>query len=869
MNQRKNERKYTAGCGSRYLAAAALVTGLVSASAWSGPDRFEIDRARWEAKRDRLEVRGEGLKDHVVTVSNAFDSTQVLGSERIDDDDWRIRVSGLDPVPCRVRASLSDGQSLEAEVRDAPADCAPKTVQQPPPPDSPEPQPDGAVSINSTGQNSTAVGIDPETAGPVPEQPFAGNSAYKVLAINDLGMHCGDFDTRIASILPPFQVLLAQVIRRGEEPDILGPEEAEVVYSAVSNPNDPILNEPSTFTGVAPDGSVFKTNFWEIATQAYGPFYPPGILDAFYDPNDPAANVDIGLPVPNVEELYIGHDGMLNSGDESLVATQHAMPGITGAYLFNTPHSAEEYYRDKPFFVNFPFGYVAEELNWFEAAGIPFAAYDDFGRENPYPLVRVQAIVGNETVASTDTVLPISGEASCKNCHSADVEMSDDAPHAGSALQALTDAGIDVATAFDADPVYGEVPLNVSIEYATDINILRLHDQKHGTDLEHQTPVVCQTCHYTPALDLAHVGPLGPENNLVNANGRDQLKQSTMSNVMHSHHGSTGLFPEIPAPIQAADGSISNQAERLAALEQNCYQCHPGKDTQCLRGAMFNGGMLCSDCHGSMHQVGDDFSKDVSPDSVGAFILTGNFYDPHDPQPRVPWANEPGCGSCHTGDANDNLATADDVVVNTADMNGNPDGIRLRQAYRHGDAKATPIVPDNKRFAEPVAPAEFNGATNAGAGNPQLYRVSTGHGGVMCEGCHGATHAEWPNANPNANDNLAANQLQGHTGSIIECTTCHVTSELPDDTQEGPHGMHLVNDRRFWKEGHKDLAKQENGKPGGGTCGSCHGSDHRGTVLSRAPVDRSFFVEGSDRTVTAGEPVGCDLCHSLEKSFGR
>jgi hypothetical protein len=767
-----------------------------------------------------------------------------------------------------VRASLSDGQSLEADVRDAPADCAPKSAQQPPPPDPPQPQPDGMVSINSTSHNSAAVGIDPETAGPVTEQPFAGNSAYKVLAINDLGMHCGDFDTRIASILPPFQVLLAQVIRRGGEPDILGPAEAQVVYSAVSNPNDPILGDPSTFTGVAPDGSVFKTNFWEIATQAYGPFYPPGILDAFYDPNDPAANVDIGLPVPNVEELYIGHDGELSSGDEQLVATQHAMPGITGAYLFNTPQHAEEYYRDKPFFVNFPFGYVAEDLNWFEAAGIPFAAYDDFGRENPYPLVRVQAIVGNETVASTDTVLPISGEASCKNCHSADLS-ADEAPHAGSALQALTDAGIDVATAFDADPAYGEVPLNVSIEYATDINILRLHDHKHGTDLGNQTPVVCQTCHYTPALDLAHVGPLGPENDPVNANGRDQLKQSSMSNVMHSHHGSTGLFPEIPAPQQAADGSISNQSERLAALEQNCYQCHPGKDTQCLRGAMFNGGMLCSDCHGSMNQVGDDFSKDVSPDSVGSFILSGNFYDPHDPQPRVPWANEPGCGSCHTGDANDNLVTADDVVVNTADMNGNPDGIRLRQAYRSGDAKATPIVPDNKRFAEPEAPAEFNGTANAGAGNPQLYRVSTGHGGVMCEGCHGATHAEWPNANPNANDNLAANQLQGHTGTIIECTTCHVTSELSDDTQGGPHGMHLVNDRRFWKEGHKDLAKQENGKPDGGTCGACHGSDHRGTVLSRAPVDRSFFVEGSDRTVAAGEPVGCGLCHSLEKSFGR
>ena len=128
--------------------------------------------------------------------------------------------------------------------------------------------------------------------------------------------------------------------------------------------------------------------------------------------------------------------------------------------------------------------------------------------------------------------------------------------------------------------------------------------------------MVCQRCHYTPALDLAQVGPFGPENDPVTPMAAPSSTQSTMSNVMHSHHGSTGLFPAIPAHIQAADGTIINQDERLTALEQSCYQCHPGKDTECLRGAMFNGGMLCSDCHGSLAQVGDDFSRDVSPEAI-------------------------------------------------------------------------------------------------------------------------------------------------------------------------------------------------------------------------------------------------------------
>jgi hypothetical protein len=280
--------------------------------------------------------------------------------------------------------------------------------------------------------------------------------------------------------------------------------------------------------------------------------------------------------------------------------------------------------------------------------------------------------------------------------------------------------------------------------------------------------------------------------------------------------------------------------------------------------------MLCNDCHGGMLQVGADFSAGVSPSNPGAFILDqGNFYDPASNQPRVPWANEPGCGSCHTGDVGSNLAGAGNVRVNTVDTNGNVDGIRLRQAYRNGDAKATPIVPTNKRFAEPAVPASFNGTPNKGAGNPQLYRVSTGHGGVMCEGCHGATHAEWPNANPNSNDNITANQLQGHTGTIIECSTCHATGLNGTNTLNGPHGMHPVgNDASvttgsatgprvsFVDGGHQNLAGNI------GNCSVCHGPGNRGsnqgTVLSVAKKDRRL----NGQTIPAGTPIGCTICHN-------
>ncbi len=764
-------------------------------------------------------------------------------------------------------------------------------VVPPPPGETPD------VSINSTAVDSSGL-----NSTVVQERPVVGNNNYSILAINDLGMHCGDLDTRISSILPPFQVLLAQVIQKGEEP-ILNPAGVDLYYSAASNPNDPALDQP--LDGVKGDGSTYKTNFWEAAVSqnAYDPFYPGGLgLTPLATGGFPVTS-DIGLPVPNAEEFYIGPDGIVQSGDESLTAVQHAMPGLIAPYSTgasgNAPQKIQEHFQDKPFFVNFPFGYVAEEVDLYEAAGIPLAGYDDFGRANAYPLVRVEAVNGSGTVSTVDTVLPISGEASCTNCHTDNTDYSSvhgTNNRTSGPTDALLDAGLSVATTLD-DPD-NNMPPKVSLEYAADINILRLHDLKHGANyvtpsaiddgsavaapcditanngegdatclanlaLVQGKPVVCQVCHYTPALDLAQFGPMtGPEGSM--ANGRNQLSHQSNSNVMHSHHGQfDDLFTEIPAPIQTNTGVITNQSERITALEQNCYQCHPGKDTQCLRGAMFNGGMLCSDCHGGMEQVGSDFSANVSPSNPGAFDLHGDFYtDPT--QPRVPWANEPGCGSCHTGDAVNNLADTANTLTNTVDTNGNTDGIRLRQAFLTGDAKATPIVPTNKRFAEPAVPASFNGFANPGAGNPKLYRVSTGHGGVMCEGCHGATHAEWPNGNPNANDNVTAVQLQGHTGTITECSTCHGNAMNSENTLEGPHGMHPVGDTGFSRGGHEDMA--ENNPD---SCRTCHGQNGEGTVLSRVATNRT--LQGEDRdtyNLSKGEVVSCGLCHDNELAGG-
>ena len=402
--------------------------------------------------------------------------------------------------------------------------------------------------------------------------------------------------------------------------------------------------------------------------------------------------------------------GVNPPADEGLAFGQ-AMPGILNPYVANDPQ---------------PFNHFDPDKEWFAADGVPILPIDDSGQRNAYPLMRVSATdpTNGKILASLDVVLPVASEADCQNCH------------------ALGEVAAPVASAVDFI-LPDDINDPNSVLQAAKHNILALHDDKHGTNLLNETPVLCAGCHYSAA-------------------------------------SGEQIFP--------TNGIV----------EETCYQCHPGKITKCLRGAMGGAGIECKDCHGSMLAVGNDSRK--------------------------PWVDEPRCESCHTGDAMSHL--------------GN--GIRLSQAW-DGDADvATPRIAVNKRFAE---------------NNNVLYRNSLGHGDVACEGCHGSTHAIWPNALASANDNLAAIQLQGHSGSITECSACHTSLPL---TLNGPHGMHNVNSTD-WNLEHEDFYED---KPN--ACRACHGANLEGTVLSRTATDRDYLRDDDgDRTIrlAKGMPVSCGLCH--------
>ncbi len=279
-----------------------------------------------------------------------------------------------------------------------------------------------------------------------------------------------------------------------------------------------------------------------------------------------------------------------------------------------------------------------------------------------------------------------------------------------------------------------------------------------------------------------------------------QRAHDYLSDAMHARHGKT-LDNHFPTDTNHAIISETGVSA--------CYKCHPGNQTNCLRSVMASAGVGCQNCHGDLLAVG------------GVFPLA-------DGRLREPWTDLPKCQSCHTGDYVQNIGG----------------GYPRLLAHDPHDVAATPYEAPNSRFAE----------------NPRtLYRNSKGHGGLACIACHGSPHAEWPATDPLANDNLTSNQLQGHSGVIMECSTCHDSSLA--NTLKGPHGMHNVNSTA-WVKDHKSLVE----KNGMIACKACHGADLLGTHLSVTPVARTFTI--SDRrkmNVAAGAKISCNMCHVMPK----
>jgi PKD repeat protein len=336
------------------------------------------------------------------------------------------------------------------------------------------------------------------------------------------------------------------------------------------------------------------------------------------------------------------------------------------------------------------------------------------------------------------------------------------------------------------------------------LNILRLHDEKQFAST---------AALYAAALTARGFNPQGLYRGVV-ADAKPVLCAACHASEALGAP-SYGTIPPLTASVHSfhahvqdpvLNTTLDNSANRAA-----CYRCHPGSTTRCLRGAM--GGaiaadgsmeMQCQSCHGNTSQVGSTS--------------------------RVGWFMEPNCQSCHSGTATSNAGQ-----------------IRFTSAFTH--TNWTVRVPANKTFA-----------TQADIPAPgiSLYRFSAGHGGLQCSACHGSTHAEFPSIH--RNDNLRNTAIQGHAGVMVECTACHVSMSVNStNAAGGPHGMHPIG--QSWVSGHHDYIQGNLAK-----CQACHGTDNRGTVLSRVQTTRTLTANFDGGTVTLnlfrGALIGCYSCHN-------
>ncbi|HTY88603.1 MAG TPA: Ig-like domain-containing protein [Candidatus Acidoferrum sp.] len=329
------------------------------------------------------------------------------------------------------------------------------------------------------------------------------------------------------------------------------------------------------------------------------------------------------------------------------------------------------------------------------------------------------------------------------------------------------------------------------------LNILRLHD-------EHQ--FAQHTGLYQAALAARGFNPAGLYRS-VTADGKPVLCA-----VCHASEalglGSYSNIPPLTASVHSFHGHVTapGTTNRLddVAFRSACYLCHPGSATRCLRGAMGSAiasdgtmEMQCQSCHGNMSNVG-----------------TNN---------RVGWFMEPKCQSCHSGTAMSN----------------------------NGQIRYTSCFTNSTYGERQAVDQTFATVSNTPASGISLFRFSAGHGGLQCEACHGSTHAEFPSTH--LNDNLRNIQIQGHAGMMVECTACH-TSSPTNNFAGGPHGMHPVGTN--WVSLHPAYAETNSPQ-----CRNCHGSDYRGTVLSRMQADRTLNAFGT-KTFFRGAIIGCYTCHN-------
>jgi hypothetical protein len=210
------------------------------------------------------------------------------------------------------------------------------------------------------------------------------------------------------------------------------------------------------------------------------------------------------------------------------------------------------------------------------------------------------------------------------------------------------------------------------------------------------------------------------------------------------------------------DNGPGNEDIATGVIEQNILMAHdeevegeypPGHEGP----LMDRRPVLCAECHAS-NALG-------APGVPGVPNLSKVIHEKH--KDKVPASTE-GCYNCHPGPQTQCLrdVMSTEYGMECVDCHGG-----LEQVAEKSDPWLEEPRCDN---------AACHGS--AYQQDQALYRLSKGHGDVYCAACHDSPHAIAPSSQPN--DAIKFVALQGHAGTLDECTVCHSTQPAGS----GPHG---------------------------------------------------------------------------------
>ena len=258
----------------------------------------------------------------------------------------------------------------------------------------------------------------------------------------------------------------------------------------------------------------------------------------------------------------------------------------------------------------------------FSVSGLPVTPYDDDGTWDPYGYAIVNAVDSNGNLlqgAQVNAEVPVSTEMTCNNCH-------------------------------------GTTSLDPTL--TSQASILYDHDNLSGThlytDYQSGTVHLCAECHADPALGA------------VNAEGATEA----LSSAMHKFHGGSINGTQVMDWTTAAQNTTPD-----------CFNCHPGPKTQCLRGIMFRAGKSCHNCHGTVADMG---SLNRTPWTAGSMPQCGTCHDPAhyaensgklykdsvlEDAPNRAMDGILYCEACHSGTHAELMTTATATSINNADSN--------------------------------------------------------------------------------------------------------------------------------------------------------------------------------------------------------